>query len=172
MYAWLWMLMLCLWTWSDKCFWAPALCVPNYIDIFSRCILSPCIHLFIIYNLATCTIEVDHRDLVSLLSFILRSREAVKWHNTIEVTMAFLLIITLRTYIAPIKFHTGLVIQQTIPPWKFGTFHTNKKFFTALNNGMLLLSAKIIKPNITKRNTDKKCLDYNSWLCLDYVLYM
>ena len=34
-------------------------------------------------------IEVDHRDLISLLSFILRSQEAVKWYNTIEVTMAF-----------------------------------------------------------------------------------
>ena len=47
-----------------------------------------------------CCIEVDHRDLVSLLSFILRSREAVKWYNTMEVTMAFLLIINLRTSIA------------------------------------------------------------------------
>ena len=51
--------------------------------------------------LTSFSIEVDHLDLVSLLSFILRSLEAVKWYNTIKVTMAFLLIITLRTYIAP-----------------------------------------------------------------------
>ena len=37
------------------------------------------------YGIYTFT-EVDHHDLISLLLFILRSREAVKWYNTIEVT--------------------------------------------------------------------------------------